>query len=143
MDNGSIFIAIVKFARDPNKKPRARQFIVLSKNEENVKFLETEKTIGKRKFDQSNILEIEKKYYILTPEENVKFGFKYPTAVNCYECFTCSFFQEIVHLKDRDLTEEVYNKIKEKFEEVIRLGLNLSDVKIEIEELKQLNARLN
>lgn len=141
MDKGSIFIAVVKFSRD-YKPPRARQFIVLSNDEERIKFLETEKTVGKKKFDHSNIIEAKKIYYILTSEENENFGFKFPTAVNCYESFSCEYFHEITQLKNRDLSQEVYSKIKEKFESVIRMGLNLDDVNIEIEELKELNAKI-
>lgn len=141
MDNGSIFIAIVKFARD-HKPPKARQFIIIN-NKECLDFLETEKVPGKNKFTPPKIKETKKRYHILTNKESIENGFKYKTAINCSEVFKCDYFSEINILKNRDISNDQLIKIQEKVRRVIAAGLNEPIVNIKIAELKSLNRKLN
>ncbi|WP_239706147.1 MULTISPECIES: hypothetical protein [unclassified Mammaliicoccus] len=141
MDNGSIFIAIVKFARD-SQPAKARQFIIVDNNK-SLEFLETEKVPGKKKFTPPKINETKKRYHILTNKESLENGFKYKTAINCCEVFKCNYFSEINILKHRDISNDQLIKIQEKVKSVIAAGLNKPIVNIEIAELKSLNRRLN
>ncbi|EKS24293.1 hypothetical protein HMPREF9310_02120 [Staphylococcus simulans ACS-120-V-Sch1] len=142
MDKSSVFIAKIKFARDPNSQVKARQFIVIMKNNEHVFFLETEKTLNKAKFNVNNRAETERYYHILTQIENNKNGFKMPTAINCREVFKCDYFPELLKLKNREVTLELIQTVIDKVNHVRSHELNYPDVYISKEQLSLHNPKL-
>ena len=142
MDKASVFIARVKFARDPNSRAKARQFIVILKDVNNVFFLETESTLNKRKFNVNNRAKTKQYYHILSQTENTQNGFNKPTAINCKEVFKCDYFPELMNLKHRDVTSELIEKVIEKVNCIRSNGLHEPDVYITYQELLSHNSKL-
>lgn len=142
MDKGSVFIAKIKFARDPNQTARARQYLVIMNNTEHIFFLETEKTINKTKFDVNHIAESSKYYYILKSTEYPKHGFKLPTAINCREVFKCDYFTELRKLKHRDIDLSLVSDIISKVNQIRSTDNHLDDVIIEMKHLVSNNPKL-
>ncbi|WP_145468717.1 hypothetical protein [Staphylococcus pettenkoferi] len=142
MDKGSVFIAKIRFKRDPNSKIKPRQFIVIMKNEENVFFLETEKTINKAKFNVNNRAKTEMYYHILTKVENEENGFKLPTAINCREVFKCDYFPELLRLKHREISLNLIQQVIEKVNHVRISELNYADVYVTKKQLLLHNPKL-
>lgn len=141
MDRGSIFIARIRFSRDTSSIVKPRQFIVISNDRDKMFFLETEKTLKKRKFNVANISKTKEFYHIFNNEESKEFGFNYPTAVNCREVFICDYFPAIHNLKHRDLPLDVVDLLIEKVKSLKLLNKNLPDVLIRIDELKEFNPK--
>ncbi|MCG3412735.1 hypothetical protein K0018_06605 [Staphylococcus massiliensis] len=142
MDKASVFIARIRFARDPNSQIKARQFIVILKDENNVFFLETESTLNKERFDVNNRSEAKKYYHILSETEKTENNFHVETAVNCKEVFKCDYFPELINLKHREVSSDLIQKVIDKVNVIRSNGLNEPDVYITYQELLNHNPKL-
>lgn len=142
MDKASVFIARVKFARDPNSRAKARQFIVILKDVNNVFFLETESTLNKRKFNVNNRSTAKQYYHILSQTEIAENGFNIATAINCKEVFKCDYFPELLNLKNREVSPGLIQKVITKVNVIRSKGLNEPDVYITYQELLSHNPKL-
>ncbi|MBI5973427.1 hypothetical protein [Staphylococcus caledonicus] len=142
MDKSSVFIARIRFSRDPNSQVKPRQFIVILNNNSNVFFLETESTLNKDKFNVVNRSETEKYYHILSQSEKNQNGFNVDTAINCKEVFKCDYFPELINLKHREVTNTLIEKVIEKANTIRSNGLNEPDVFITYQDLLAHNPKL-